>query len=78
MLTALPPRSLQIVEGPIPGVCAHDLGFNPFPLILKRPPPSPNIKIGFRRFHFNIKGVSGACGHDWPLSLKSLNYSREP
>ena len=53
---------------------------NPFPLILKRspPPPLPNIKIGFRGFHFNIRGVSGACGHDWPLSLKSLNCSREP
>ena len=52
---------------------------NPFPLILNAPPPPlPNIKIGFRGFHFNIRGVSGACGHDWPLSLKSLNYSREP
>ena len=41
------------------------LAANPFPLILKRPPPLPNIKIGFRGFHFNIRGVSGAYGYDW-------------
>ena len=54
---------------------------NLFPLILKRsPPPSPLIlKLDFGgSILILIRGVSGACGHDWPLSLKSLNCSREP
>ena len=36
---------------------------------IKRP---PNIKTGFRRFGFNIRGVSGAhgydCNYDWDQS----------
>ena len=36
------------------------------PRNIKRPSPTlPNIKTGFRRFGFNIRGVSGAYGYDW-------------
>ena len=44
---------------------------NPFPLILKGP-PLPNIKIGFRGFHFNIRGVSGAYGYDWDYCSQTV------
>ena len=53
-----------------------DILFNPFPLILKRPPPSLILKLDFGGSILILGGFPAPAGMTGPC--KSLNYSRGP